>query len=81
MNELGFESCKADPDVWLRLSRKVDGSKYYQYVLLYTDDILAVMEEPERFLRDEFGKCFALKEKIDRLSYPIFWKQSENDNA
>jgi len=42
MNELGFESCKADPDVWLRLSTKVDGSKYYQYVLLYTDDILAV---------------------------------------
>jgi len=63
MNELGFESCKADPDAWSRLSRKVDGSKYYQYVLLYTNDILAVMEEPERFLRDEFGKCFALKEK------------------
>jgi len=66
MNELGFESCKADPFVWLRLSRKVDGSKYYQYVLLYTDDILAVMEEPERFLRDEFGKCFALKENSIR---------------
>jgi len=62
-NELGFQSCKADPDVWLRLSTKIDGSKYYEYVLLYTDDILAVMEEPERFLREEFGKLFSLKSK------------------
>jgi len=59
----GFESYKADPDVWLRSAEKDDGTRYYQYVLLYTDDILAVMKEPERFLRDEFGKCFALKAK------------------
>ena len=63
MNELGFESCKADPDVWLRPANKSDGTSYYQYILLYTDDILAIMEEPERFLRDELGKCFTLKEK------------------
>ena len=63
MTELGFESCKADPDVWLRPATKSDGTTYYQYVLLYTNDILAVMEEPERFLRDELGKLFTLKEK------------------
>ena len=63
MNELGFESCKADPDVWFRASQKPGGTKYYQYVLLYTDDILAIMEEPERFLREELGTCFTLKEK------------------
>ena len=53
MNELGFEPCKADPDVWYRPSTKNDDSRYYQYVLLYTDDILAVMGEPEKFLREE----------------------------
>ena len=63
MSELGFESCKANPDVWFRPSNKADGTRYYQYVLLYTDDILAIMEEPERFLRDELGNCFTLKEK------------------
>ena len=63
MTELEFESCKADPDVWLRPATKLDGTSYYQYVLLYTDDILAIMEEPERFLRDELGKLFTLKEK------------------
>ena len=38
MHELGFYSCKADPDVWIRPSIKEDGSDYYQYVLLYIDD-------------------------------------------
>ena len=55
MTEMGFDSCKADLDVWFRQSLKNDGTRYYQYVLLYTDDILAIMEEPERFLRDELG--------------------------
>ena len=63
MEEMGFQSCKADPDVWLRPSVKANGVEYYQYVLLYTDDILAIMEEPERFLREELGKRFTLKEK------------------
>ena len=63
MEEMGFTSCKADPDVWLRPALKANGVEYYQYVLLYTDDILAIMEEPERFLREELGKRFTLKEK------------------
>ena len=62
MTKLGFQSCKADPDVWLRSSTKSDGTDYYQYVLVYTDDILAIMEETERFLRDELGNVFTLKE-------------------
>jgi len=44
MDEMGFSSCKADPDVWMRVSVRADGSRYYQYVLLYTDDILVIME-------------------------------------
>ena len=63
MTEMRFRSCNADPDVWLRPAVKSDGAKYYQYVLLYTDDILAIMEEPEEFLRKELGNYFTLKEK------------------
>ena len=40
MTKLGFQSCKSYPDVWLRPSTKSDGTDYYQYVLIYTDDIL-----------------------------------------
>ena len=32
MQELGFTSCKADPDVWFRSSIRQDGTRYYQYV-------------------------------------------------
>ena len=63
MEEMGFISCKADPDTWLRPALKSNGVEYYQHVLLCTDDILAIVEEPERFLREELGKRFALKEK------------------
>ena len=47
MEEMGFTSCKADPDAWLRPALKANGVENYQYVLLYTDNILAIMEEPE----------------------------------
>ena len=38
------------------------GSEYWQFVLLYTDDILAIMCDPETFLRTEIGTRFTLKE-------------------
>ena len=63
MEEMDCHSCKADPELWYRPATKSDGTEYYQYVLLYTDDILCIMEEPEHFLREEFGKRFVLKEK------------------
>jgi len=63
MDELKFTSCPADPDVWMRPGIRHDGSNYWQYVLLYTDDILAIMEDPETFLRNELSQIFTLKEK------------------
>ena len=63
MSTMGFESCCADPDVWMRPGTKSDGTKYWQYVLLYTDDILAIMESPEKFIRQEIGSYFTIKEK------------------
>jgi hypothetical protein len=31
-----------DPDVWMRAAAKSDGEKYYEYVMMYVDDILAI---------------------------------------
>ena len=61
MDEMGFESCKAGLDIRFHSSIKVDGTNYYQYVLLYTDDILAVMKNPLDFIRNELGKRFIVK--------------------
>jgi hypothetical protein len=37
MTDIGYTSCLADPDVWMRPSSKVcaDGLKFYEYVLIY----------------------------------------------
>ena len=47
MHHLDFVSCPADPDVWMRPAKKADGSKYYEYILLYTDDALVVSDHAE----------------------------------
>jgi hypothetical protein len=63
MTTMNFKACTADPDVWMRAGTKSDGTTYWQYVLLYTDDILAIMEEPELFIRQELGSRFTIKPK------------------
>ena len=60
MRHLSFKSCLADPDVWMRPALKSDGTEYYEYVLLYTDDALVVSENGEKLLRTEIGKFFQL---------------------
>lgn len=62
MRHLDFKSCPADPDVWMRPATKADGTEYYEYILLYTDDCLCISENAERVLREGIGKYFALKE-------------------
>ena len=47
---LGFESCLGDPDVWRREATRLDGTKYYEYVLLYTDDCLVISDNAEKVL-------------------------------
>jgi hypothetical protein len=63
MRHLDFVSCPADPDVWMRAAKRSDGSDYYEYILLYTDDALVVSENAEQVLRNELGRYFTLKEE------------------
>ena len=58
---MNFDSCKADPDVWFRPGTKDDGSEYYQYLILYTDDILYIGEKPQDFMLNEIGEKFTFK--------------------
>ena len=63
MHHLKFKSCPADPDIWMRPKVKTDGSEYWEYALLYTDDVLVISENGEKVLRNEVGKYLELKEK------------------
>ena len=66
---INFTSCPADPadpadpDVWMRPAIKSDGTKCYDYVLLYVDDALVVIKNAESILRNELGRYFELKEE------------------
>jgi hypothetical protein len=40
-----------------------DGTEYYEYLLLYTDDALCISENAEAVLRTALGRYFPLKEK------------------
>ena len=43
--------------------KKKDGTEYWEYALLYTDDVLVVFERGEQFFINELGKYFELKEE------------------
>ena len=60
---LGFESCLADPDVWMREAKRDDGTVYYEYVLLYVDDCLVISDNAEKVLREEIGSMWELKKE------------------
>ena len=62
MRHMNFQSCPADPDVWMRPALKSDGTEYYEYILLYTDDALCISENAESVLQNELGRYFPLKE-------------------
>ena len=52
MESLGYESCKADPDLWLKLEiRPEDGVQYYSYLLCYVDGILYIHHNTDTFLQ------------------------------
>ena len=63
MGQLGFTSSRVDPDVWLRLSKRSTGEEYYEYVLLYVDDVLVISENAGNVLRKEIGQHFVLREE------------------
>ena len=63
MARLGFTSSCADPDVWFQLSKRSTGEEYYEYVLLYVDDVLVISEQAEAVLKNEIGKDWVLKPK------------------
>jgi hypothetical protein len=47
MLQMGYTSCKANPDLWYKAeTRPADSFRYYAYILCYVDDILCVHHDP-----------------------------------
>ena len=51
LHDIGFKLSKADPDVWMRPAVKPTGECYYEYILCYVDDILAISHNSASVLK------------------------------
>ncbi len=60
IDHMGYQSCLADPDLWMRVSKLDNGLDYYEYVLLYVNDCLVVSQHPKETLM-RLDKYFPLK--------------------
>ena len=67
LDELGFKSSKGDFDIWMRPASKADGYKYYEYVMLYVDDIMAASHQALELMKD-LGR--GIKYKNDKIEPP-----------
>ena len=67
MQHLGFTSCKADPDIWMRPAQKDDGSHYWEDVLLYVDDALCISNDAENVLKNQIGRYFVIRMDLSVL--------------
>ena len=79
--DLRFKPSAANPDVWMRPATKADGTKYYEYVLVYVGDILTMSEKPEEIMQslmNEFtfkGGADGVIPPTDNLGAKLEWKE------
>ena len=60
---LGFKACRADNDVWMRPATKADGLDVYEYVLVYSDDLIMIGVHPEE-IAAQISQHFKFKNDI-----------------
>ena len=51
LHDIGFCPTRANPDVWRRPAKKADGEEYYEYILCYVNDLLAISEDVMKVLQ------------------------------
>ena len=67
LDNIGFRTSIADPDVWIRPAVKSSGEEYYEYILMYVDDILVISVSAMEILQDMQSH---IKFKNDKIETP-----------
>jgi hypothetical protein len=53
---MGYATCKADPDLWLKAETRPDNNVwYYAYILCYVDDVLCIHHDPMSVMNESKG--------------------------
>ena len=51
LHDMGFKSCQADPNMWLKPNIYLtDGFEYCKYVLIYVNDLLCILHDPKTIM-------------------------------
>ena len=61
IKKMNFISSKGDPDLYYKPATKPDGTKYYEYLLVYVDDILCISHNTKAIM-DQMAELYRLKE-------------------
>ena len=76
LHDIGFIPTRANPDVWRRPAVKPDGFEYYEYILCYVDDILAISHDAQSVLKSVQD---TFKFKDDRIDKPDVYLGAQLD--
>ena len=50
IRNMGFINTKGDPDVYRRKASRPSGETYYEYLIVYVDDIICVSHQPQKWM-------------------------------
>ena len=76
LHDIGFCSTRANPDVRRRPAKKVNGEEYYEYILCYVDDLLAISADVTKVLQ---GIQAVFKFKDDKIVRPEVYLGAQLD--
>jgi hypothetical protein len=52
LRDVGYDSTKADPDVWIRKVVNNNGHQYFEMLFVYVNDILALSQQAENAIKE-----------------------------
>ena len=76
LHDIGFIPTRADPDVWRRPAVRPDGFEYYEYILCYVDDLLAISHDAQSVLKSVQD---TFKFKDDKIDKPDIYLRAQLD--
>ena len=60
IKQMGYKPCLSDLDLWMIPNTRNSDIDYYEYILIYVDDVLAIGDDPEEVLK-QVDKYFRMK--------------------
>ena len=61
LDKMNFHSSTGDPDVWMRPTISDSGEEFYEYMLVYVDDIMSISFDPQASIMQFTEHGFTLK--------------------